>query len=346
MATGMIAEHAGSPSSEETDNSNEAVTSDGETLKEACPSLIHDQRLQRSLLQFEDEEEMEEAAVEARSLSQTLIKFMGDVCGWVPDPSVQHRRHAGEKQPPKPGAGRATSKSDGAGAGAGLSASRRLYQRNHPAQNQHTTNADYEFKHYSNIKKYSEQYRRDNTCGGPLQKLTHSAFGRSRTIYYAGNATAEAGVEVGSVNTRGGFQQQQTATNRHGPGAGGVEMPSSNNQPIVTYSDISVNSPRYHLLSDAAQRKRSRTTMNWTHLQRNGVESAGQTLTVYTSRAPALPLAHPISSSPPKPHFPFFPSQQPLKQLQTASKKSLTPPGLNSTNELLQNGFSLDRTLG
>ncbi len=319
-----------------------------------CPSLIHDHRLQRSLLQLEDQEELDEAAVEARSLSLNLIKFMGDMCGWVPDPSVQHRRQPVEKQPPKGGK---TTKPDGAG---GLSASRR-FQRSTHGQNQQTANPDFEFKHYSNIRKYSEQYRRYHTCGGPLQKLTQSAYGRSRTIYYAGDATADAGVEVGGMVTRSGVHQQPLSMNRSGLGhganvaRGSTEVPNSNNQPVVTYSDISVNSPRYNLLSDSTQRKRH-PTMNWTHLQKNGAGHPGgqpwnigmndQTLTVYTSRAPSLPSSHHApASSPPKPHLPFFPSQQPLKQLPTAATR-MTPPGSNPTNDLLHNGFSLDKTLG
>ncbi|XP_071802087.1 uncharacterized protein [Asterias amurensis] len=357
MATEMPPEDAEPPSTEDTDkSSDEAVGSDDEVPKEkvkVCPSLIHDNRLQRSLLQLEDEEELNEAAVEAHSLSLNLIKFMGDMCGWVPDPSVQHRRQPVEKHPPKAG----KTKPDGAGR---LSASRRFQRSTHGQNHQTAATPDFEFKHYSNIKKYSEQYRRYHTCGGPLQKLTHSAFGRSRTIYYAGDATADAGVEVGGIVTR-----TQQPPNRPGLGhganvaRGSTEVPNSNNQPPVTYSDISVNSPRYNLLADTGQQRKRPPSINWTHLQKNGAGHPGgqpwnigmndQTLTVYTSRAPALPSPHHTpaasSSSPPKPHLPFFPSQQPLKQLQTSTTR-MTPPGSNPTNDLLHSGFSLDKTLG
>ncbi|XP_022085109.1 uncharacterized protein LOC110976287 [Acanthaster planci] len=400
MAT--VTEEVGSPSRSDDNaedgtknkgvsSNDEAGGTDSETTKEeegedeaeimVCSSLKLDHRLQRMLFQLEDEENADQAAAaDAQSLSQNLVKFKDDLCGWVPDPSVQYRRPAAEKPAPRAG-GRTGTKPDAASA-----PSRRLLncrnQYGHSSQ-QTASNPDYEFKHYSNYRKYCEQYRRYNTCGGPLQKLTQSALGgRPRTIYYAGEATAEAGVEV--VHSNAGRSSEEPFS-RSGPGVGGQvlrrarvsEKPSTTSQPIISYSEISVNSPRYNLMSEQSQRKARALQyypngLEWAQHpdpspgyspQRSGaslgkhpaagaqppgqwnVEMNEQTLTVYTSKPPGSLPAPARPATPPKPHLPFFPSQQPLRQLHKA-RASLTPPGLNPANDPLSSGYALDRSLG
>ncbi|XP_038063931.1 uncharacterized protein LOC119734477 [Patiria miniata] len=372
-------EDEASPANEDADETDSDTPKEEEENGAVCSSLKLDHRMQRTLFEFEDADEAEQAAADPQSLSQNLTKFKDDLCGWVPDTSVQYRRTAAGKQPPK--AGRTGSKSDGASA-----SSRRFlnYRNKYGHTHQHTANnVEYEFKHFGNYKKYSEQYRRFHTCGGPLQKLTQSALGgRSRTIYYAGDATAEAGVEVGTCtsNTRSNSQEPRIGQVMAGqtlrrPRVS--EKPSSTTQPILSYSDISVNSPRYNLLSEPTHHRKARalqypSSMEWTHPQTetglgygsqqrtgtNGRQTQGaqpqgqwnvamndQTLTVYTSKPPGSLPAPTRPATPPKPHLPFFPSQQPLRQL-TKTRSSLTPPGLNPSNELLPSGYSLDRSLG
>ena len=187
-----------------TDQSSEE---DEKNVEFECPSFVRDRTITRTLHEFEVEDEdipEPDFSWDVRTISHHLARYLDDLCGWVPDPKVQYRRVA-----PSPGKNgqrtKGATKSD-------LDAQmRRLSMNSRVASRMKAMTMDFEFRHYHNPKKYMEQYRRFHTCGGPLEKLAaHDAsHGRKRSIYYAGDASAEAGFKVDYVQPK---QETRLAT--------------------------------------------------------------------------------------------------------------------------------------
>ena len=161
-----------------------------------CPSFVRDRTITRALHEFEngDADTPEpDFTWDARTISQHLAKYLDDLCGWVPDQKVQYRRvtNHGKNGPKNNGVGGSKNacRTD-------IEAQvKRLSMTSRTGGRMKTMTMEFEFRHYHNPKKYMEQYRRFHTCGGPLEKLStqDASYGRKRSIYYAGDASAEAG---------------------------------------------------------------------------------------------------------------------------------------------------------
>ncbi|XP_070532473.1 uncharacterized protein [Ptychodera flava] len=88
-------------------------------------------------------------------------KSSQEICGWLPDTKVQYRKVDKGKQ-------------NNSGRPVSGKKARQINPREH-----------FQFIHYSDPRKYIEQYRRLHTCGGPLEKLRQGHCGREKEIYYA-----------------------------------------------------------------------------------------------------------------------------------------------------------------
>lgn len=338
------------------------------TRKEDCSSLIRDNYIQKTLQTFEDEEE----ELDDKTCTENLVKYIDDMCGWIPNHNVQYRRPASDSKGQQKGAG---------GGRAGKidwdSLSRRTGRnRGGGDNNGQQALIDYEFQHYSNLRKYIEQYRRFHTCGGPLEKLSQSAYGRTKTIYYTHESSAPDAPDVGDARP----------TSQHPPdpsrGSGGRVRSYEENPPPST-------APKYHSMTEASMRKRSVSLGNYTnHGWSNNIppgvvsgEPPPQKPTSSNKDSPmqwsinehGLTIYHPDKSSPtvfqqqkdsrPAPgkssplpiagytggqgaysHLPFFtPSQQ---QYQQPAKQYASPPNPVPNNLPVTSGFSIDRTIG
>ncbi|XP_041481226.1 serine-rich adhesin for platelets-like isoform X2 [Lytechinus variegatus] len=257
-----------------------------ENAEVECPSFVRDRTISRALHEFELEDDdipEPDFSWDARTISHHLAKYLDDLCGWVPDPKVQYRRVA-PSQGKNGQRTKGTTKSD-------LEAQvRRLSLNSRVASRMKALTMEFEFRHYHNPKKYMEQYRRYHTCGGPLEKLAahDTSCGRKRSIYYAGDASAEAGFKVDNPHTQQESRltaaqlqpasssdrndgqrptqsrQRQNSDSRSDQSrtdstsvSSGTTLPktvSSQNSPVQNESVSTL--PRYCSLTEAANRKR------------------------------------------------------------------------------------------
>ena len=216
---------------------------------EDCNALVRDNYIQGTLQAFEEDEE----EIDERSHTENIIKYLDDMCGWIPDPSIQYRRQPNDK----------ISKGNGKSVKPDWSSLSRRTGR-HDNQQQII---DYEFKHYTNLRKYIEQYRRFHTCGGPLEKLSQSAYGRTKTVYYtngndSGKADAKSKSPEKRPDSRSGSKPKtddSKTCKRHE--RGGL---------VRSCEERASTSPKYHSLTDVVLRKRSESSHNLGKYTNNG----------------------------------------------------------------------------
>nr|XP_054770154.1 uncharacterized protein LOC129277989 [Lytechinus pictus] len=320
-----------------------------ENAEVECPSFVRDRTISRALHEFELEDDdipEPDFSWDARTISHHLAKYLDDLCGWVPDPKVQYRRVA-PSQGKNGQRTKGTTKSD-------LEAQvRRLSLNSRVASRMKALTMEFEFRHYHNPKKYMEQYRRYHTCGGPLEKLAahDTSCGRKRSIYYAGDASAEAGFKVDNPHTQ---QESRLTTAQLQPASSsdrndgqrptqsrqrqnsdsrsdatsvssGTTLPkavSSQNSPVQNESVSTL--PRYCSLTEAANRKRQ-VYSHW--------------MGIPSSRLP-VPSSAPKSSTESDRDMSNLPTKLPATDDAMLMKpQSSTPTGTGSTTALSNKGL-------
>ena len=206
-----------------------------------CSTLARDNYIQKTLQTFEEEEE----ELDDRTCTEYVMKYLNDMCGWIPDPTIQYRRNGSAGR-----TGKTTQKNHGRTGGRTDWASRRTGRNEY----QGPAMIEYEFKHYTNLKKYIEQYRRFHTCGGPLEKLSQSAYGRTKTIYYtneSGASNKPAATQSKSAESEERRPQTRPESEHRLPDAPRGSLVRNYDEPPPA------TAPRYHSLTDSMLRKRT-----------------------------------------------------------------------------------------